>query len=41
MNINRQRNLGDLEINFDSLSEYLRTTYPDRELFFEVAPTAP
>jgi hypothetical protein len=36
--MNRQRDLSDLEISFDSLSEYLRTTYPHRELLFEQWP---
>jgi hypothetical protein len=38
MNVERQPNLSDLEISFDSLSEYLRRTYPNRLLSFEYRP---
>jgi hypothetical protein len=37
-NMNKQNNLMDIEINFESLSEYLKRTYPDRALVFEDRP---
>lgn len=38
MNKQSQPNLSGLEISFDSLSEYLRSSYPDRLLSFEYRP---